>query len=81
MAVIDFKFRPRTRGYEEQISRQPIRTAEHIEAAVSVEEENWFRNNTRFIAHAAICIGVAYGSYQLFAFAKQLQYNLLVLVP
>ena len=80
MAVIDFRFRPRTRGYEEQISKAPIRTAEHIDLP-EIDIDGWLRKNIRAIAHGALCAGIVFGSYHLFTFAKQLQYNLMILVP
>ncbi len=81
MAVIDFRFRSQSRGFEEQISRHPVRTAEAIDMPEFRVESGWIRKNSRGIAHTALCLGIFYGSYQIFQFAMQLQYNLLILVP
>ncbi|MEM7240935.1 MAG: hypothetical protein AAF429_02020 [Pseudomonadota bacterium] len=79
MAVIDFRHRPNLRGFSEALSADTHPKADIKSNAA--HKTGRIRKSLRSLSHAALCIMIAVGSYQAYVIAKQVQFNLMVLVP
>ena len=78
MAVIDFRHRDRALRFEESLAPK-VKSQPLVHELDDTERSGTF-SISRLVAHSALCAGIAYASYQLYHFAKLLEFNLLTLV-
>ena len=79
MAVLDFRPRRSSKSFQETLAHYTTIPAVDYVKPLTASKPRKSRRLRR-VANAALCLGLTYGSYHLFYFAKQLQYNLMIFV-